>query len=313
MSGSGARPTESVPELSVIVITYGAAEMSLRCLASIAREAPEPLCEVIVVDNGSADGLAAAIAAAHPRFRVIPQRANLGFAAAGNLAADIARGKYLLFLNPDTLIPEGAVARLLRFAEGRLGAGVWGGRTIYGDGSLNPTSCRRRPSLWSLYCSALALDTRFPNSALFAAMNYGGWARDSERQVDIVCGCFLLVERALWDRLAGFSPAFFMYGEDEDFCLRAYRLGYRPVFTPDAEIVHFGSGTEPSQARKLRQIFAARALLIRIHFVPLTRPLAILALALRPCFGRLLARRAFRGVWAQVWAGRRLWLRGRFG
>ncbi|HEY6578832.1 MAG TPA: glycosyltransferase family 2 protein, partial [Rhizomicrobium sp.] len=234
-------------ELSAIMVTYGAREMALASLDSLAREIRRLAGEVIVVDNGPDGALAAEIALRYPDFRVVTQIANLGFAAAGDLAADLARGQFLLFVNPDTVIPERALERLLEFAKVRPDAGIWGGRTLFGDGTINPTSCRRRPSLWSLFCSAFALDTRYPNSALFAAAGYGGWARNDERRVDVVCGCFLLVERRVWDRLGGFSPAFFMYGEDDDLCLRARRLGFRPAFTPSAAIIHYGRGTELNQ------------------------------------------------------------------
>ncbi|MGH6888536.1 MAG: glycosyltransferase family 2 protein [Rhizomicrobium sp.] len=298
--------------LSVIVVTHNAREMTLRCLDSILGEIHDFEDEVIVVDNASGDEMAREMANGFSAFRVLPQDANLGFAAAANLGADSARGQYLLFLNPDTIMLSGSLDHLLQFAQIRPGAGIWGGLTVYGNGKPNPYSCRRRPTLWSLLCSALALDTRFPNSPWFAAMGYGGWDRNSERDVDVVCGCFLLVERALWDRLAGFSPRFYMYGEDEDLCLRARRIGYSPCFTPEASIIHHGSGTEPRQERKMSQILASRALLIRGYFPALVRPLATFLLMLRPLLGRRFGKRALRPLWASVWAGRQLWLAGRF-
>src|ERR1700722_12349528 len=99
-------------------------------------------------------------------------------------------------------------------------------------------------------------------------MGYGGWQRNDERCVDVVCGSFMLVRRAVWDRLGGFSPAFFMYGEDEDFCLRARRIGLAPAFSPRPCIIHSGSGTERNQDRKIRHLLASRALLIRAYFSP---------------------------------------------
>ena len=299
-------------ELSVIVVTYGAREITLQCLESVARESGSFACEVVVVDNGSPHGMAASIASAFPRIRVIAQAANSGFAAAANLASDVARGRYLLFLNPDTIVLGGALDTLLQFAYSRPGAGIWGGRTLFADGAINPTSCRRRPTLWSLFCSAFALDTRYPNSRFFNRFGYGGWPRDDERTVEVICGCFLLIDRRLWDRIAGFSPAFFMYGEDDDLCLRAQRLGFRPVFTAGSTIVHHGSGTETNQERKIRQILAARALLIRAHFSILTRIPAIALLALRPCFGREFAKPGLRNLWGKVWQRRRQWLAGRY-
>lgn len=300
-------------EVSVIVVTYGAMELTMRSLETVAREAAHLNAEVIIVDNGSPGRLADEIASAHPAFRVLALAANTGFAAASNLAADAANGCYLLFLNPDTLLLGGALDRMLEFARRRPQAGIWGGQTLFEDGRINPTSCRRTPNLWRLICTAVALDTCFPNSPLFAAMGYGGWRRDDERSVDVVCGSFMLVQRALWERLGGFSPNFFMYGEDEDICIRARRLGFAPAFSPEPAIIHSGSGTERNQDRKIRHLLASRALLIRAYFPPIMRPLALFLLMLRPWLGRWFAPPPLRNLWRTVWAQHRLWLAGRFG
>jgi hypothetical protein len=299
--------------LSVIVVTYGARDATLRCLGSIARAAEEPAHEIVIVDNGSPDGLAEEIASRFPRFRIAPQAQNLGFAAASNIGANLAHGAYLLFLNPDTIVPEDAFVGMLAFAHRRPAAGIWGGRTIFADGTTNPTSSRRRTTLWTLFCNGLALDTRFRNLALIGSADRPWRQHDKERSVDVVCGCFLLVERRLWDRLGGFSPAYFMYGEDEDLSLRARKLGFCPAFTFDSAVIHFGSGTESDKARKIKQVLSARALYIRMHFSPLTRWLALALLNLRPGFGRLLASPDLRELWRDVWTCRRQWISGRFG
>jgi hypothetical protein len=300
-------------DLSIIIVTYGAREVTFRCLESVARETADIACEVIIVDNGSPDGMAEEIASCFPRFCVHRQQHNLGFAVAGNIAANLARGAYLLFLNPDTIVLKGAFDRILAFARRRPGAGIWGGRTLFAEGEPNPASCRRRTTLWTLFCSALALDTRFPSSPLVGSAGYGTRARDSERSVDVVCGCFLLVDGALWDRLGGFSPAFFMYGEDDDLSYRARKLGFFPAFTPDSAIIHFGSGTETNKERKIRQILAARALYIRIHFSTLAKRSALALLTLRPRLGCRFARPELRNLWRDVWARRAQWAAGRFG
>ncbi len=300
-------------ELSVIIVTYGARLLTLRSLESVAREIGRVSAEVIIVDNGSPEKLAEEISSSHSEFRVLPQAANTGFAAAANLAASATSGSYLLFLNPDTLVLDGAIHCMLEFARRRPQAGIWGGQTLFEDGQVNPTSCRRSPNLWRLFCSAVALDTRFPDSGLFAATGYGGWRRNDERSVDVVCGSFLLVQRALWDRLGGFSPAFFMYGEDEDLCIRAKKIGFAPAFSPEPAIIHTGSGTERDKDRKIRHLLASRVVLIRAYFSPIARPLALLLLLLRPWLGRWFATPALRILWQSVWAQRRLWLAGQFG
>lgn len=299
-------------DLTIILVTFGARELALRCLHSLRRESNGKSWEVRIVDNGSPNRLVDEIVATFPEFHIFSRASNSGFAAAANLAAADARGKRLLFLNPDTVVLEGAIDRLLDFARLRPDSGIWGGRTVFADGRINPAFCRRRPTPWRLLCSSLALDTRFPESSFFGGMGYGDRLGNSEAAVDVVCGCFLLVDRNLWDRLSGFSPAFFMYGEDDDLCLRARRLGYRPRISPASTIVHHGSGSEALQVRKLAQILAARALIIRGYFLKPAVPLGLTLLLLRPCLGRWLAKPHLRKVWRNVWELRQQWLAGEF-
>ena len=312
IAGVAARPGTELPELSVIVVSYGTREMTLECLASLVEETRETAYEVIVVDNASPDGSAEAIAARFPGFSVLAQTDNLGFAAANNLAALSAKGRYLLLLNPDTIVLDGAIDRLMAFAHRRPQAGIWGGRTLFGDRTLNPTSCWRRQTLWNLFCRGVGLSMLFPNSPVFHSEGYGGWRRDSEREVDIVTGCLLLIEKALWDSLGGFAPEFFMYGEDADICLRARKRGARPAITPEATIVHYGGATETNTARKNKRLLAAKALLIRKHFSATGRPPGLALLALRPWLKRLLARDDTQDLWRDVWSSHRQWLNGRF-
>ena len=140
---------EGGPVLSIIVVSYNTREMTLACLQSISEQTQLPH-EVIVIDNRSDDGSADAIAAAFPDHRLIRAERNLGFAAANNLAAREARGDFLLLLNPDTLVLRGALDRLVAFARKRPEARIWGGRTLYADGRLNPGSCWGRITPWSL-------------------------------------------------------------------------------------------------------------------------------------------------------------------
>jgi N-acetylglucosaminyl-diphospho-decaprenol L-rhamnosyltransferase len=299
-------------ELSIIIVTHGARELTKACLKFLAPEAARINGEVIIVDNASPDGLAAEIASLYPHFHLLPQMTNIGFAAAANLGADVARGKHLLFLNPDTVTTDGALARLLEFAQDNPPGGIFGVRTVFADERLNPTCCRRKLTLWRLFCSALGLDTRFSHSALFSGMAYPDIPSHGEFAVDVVCGVCMLVTRTVWDRLSGFSPAFFMYGEDDDFCLRAARLGYTCKLLCEVAIVHHGSGTEPDQARKLCQILAARSLIIRSWFSAPRRPIGLVLLQLRPWLGQFFATRQRRPLWRSVWARHRRWISGRF-
>ena len=306
------------PVLSVLVVSYNTRAMTLEALRSVRAETRTPH-EIVVVDNASTDGSAAAIARAFPDVRLLAERENHGFARATNLAAAEARGEYLLLLNPDTVVLDGAVDRLLAFARAAPQARIWGGRTLHADGALNPTNAWARMSLWSLACQAAGLSALFPRSRLFSPEGYGGWARDSEREVDIVTGCFLLIERALWQRLGGFDPSFVMYGEEADLCLRARALGARPRITPEARIVHHVGAASAMEADRQVMLLKAKTTLIRRHFAPRSRPLALALLHARPwtrlAASGVAARLAGRGRgaharWRAIWARRADWRRG---
>ena len=311
---------DAPPDITIIVVSYETCEMTIACIRSVIAQAVMARYELIVVDNASTDGSAAAIRAAFPEVRLIALDENIGFARANNLAARHARGQRLLLLNPDTIILDHAIDRLHAFAEARPECGIWGGRTVFADGTLNPASCWSRATLWSIFCLAVGL-TRLRGSRLFNPEGYGGWRRDTVRAVDIVTGCFFLIDRALWERCGGFDPLFFMYGEEADLCLRARRFGARPAITPAATIIHHGGASDPDRAEQWVKVLAGRVSLMRRHesaaFVRVGRLLYMLRPLLRiALFGTTghvtgrpdLHRAAQR--WRHVWQERARWING---
>ena len=216
---------------------------------------------------------------------------------------------------------DGAIDRLMDFARRTPDAQIWGGRTLFADGSLNPSSCWRQMTLWNLICRATGLTGVFKDSALFNAEAYAGWPRDTERDVDIVSGCFLLVPRALWEKLGGFDPVFFMYGEEADFCLQARKFGARPRVTPEATIIHYGGASEATRAGKMVKLLAAKSLLIRRHWSPITAWAGVGLLAAWPLtraialtLAGIVTRRSSyieaARTWREIWHHRRDWLGG---
>ncbi|MCR9216964.1 MAG: glycosyltransferase family 2 protein [bacterium] len=310
------------PALSILIISFNTREMTLECIRSVFDQTSKTDFELIVLDNASADGSADAIETEFGgRVRLIRSEDNLGFAGGNNAAAKCAKGEFLLLLNPDTVVLDGAIDKLLAFAAARPDAGIWGGRTVFADGSLNPASCWSRQTLWSLTSQAMGFSSLFRKSSFFNPEGLGGWDREGVRQVDIVSGCFLLIRRDLWDRLDGFHPDFFMYGEEADLCLRAESFGACPMVTSEATIVHHGGASEAVRSDKLQRLLAAKCLLLERQFPksrlgmaksllaawPLTRCLAHSVLS--PI--RASSRRSST-VWRDVWAHRSVWLAGRF-
>ncbi|WP_166260763.1 glycosyltransferase family 2 protein [Marinobacter salicampi] len=309
------------PLVSIIVVSYNTREMTLACLRSVFAETHSFEFEVLVLDNASEDGSASAIEADFgDRVRLIAKKTNLGFAAGNNVAAKQAAGEYLLLLNPDTVVLDNAVDKLLSFARSRPDAGIWGGRTVFSDGALNPGSCWSRQTLWSLASQMSGLSSVFRKNSMCNPEGMGSWNREGVRYVDIVSGCFLLIKRELWLQLGGFREEFFMYGEDADLCLRAHKLGSRPIITGSSTIVHYGGASETVHADKLVRLLKAKMLLIQTHFPGYSRWLGRRLLALWPLsrfwaysllsqVGRSFTVR--RSMWGDVWRRRSEWSDGR--
>jgi hypothetical protein len=313
-------PEEDQPvELSILIISYNSKAVTLEALESLFRHPPSVNFEVILLDNCSPDASAEAIRAAFPRIELIANSENVGFARANNIAAERARGRRILLLNPDTISLAQSHDALWAFAERTPDRGIWGGRTLFADLSLNATSCWRRMTLWSVFCSALGLTYAFPRSRLFASEAYGDWKRDTEADVDVVTGCFLLIDTQLWRRLGGFDPAFFMYAEEADLCLRARKVGARPGITPNSEIIHLGGVSEATAVEKLVRTTRGRVTLMRKHWSSPALAAGLLLMLLwsglrlvgsRFASGRRDAPGTSRDKWRQVWMRRKEWLAG---
>ncbi len=315
-------PLPSSPLVSIIVISYNTREMTLECLSSVVNETIDCPYELIVVDNNSQDGSPEAIAELFPNIKLMALKDNLGFAKANNLAAEQASGDYYLLLNPDTIVLDRAIDRIVEFAKERPDAGIWGGRTFYGDKSLNPYSCWRQTTLWSLFCQVSGIANLFPQSALFNSEAYGGWQRDTIREVDIVTGCFFLITKELWTDLKGFDPEFFMYGEEADLCLRAAKKGYSPIVTPEAGIVHYGGASETVQEDKTVRLLKGKISLIKRHWPPVKRDIGAFLYLMWPVRQNIMRsilklirpKEKFNEnaaqAWRQVWKRRNEWRKG---
>lgn len=300
---------------SVVVVTYRCRDAARDCLASLYENAGDVSLEVVVVDNASGDGTDDLVREEFPDARLFALEENIGFGRAVNLAAEHARGEYLLLLNPDTVVHAGMPAELISFARSLPAPAICGGRTLRPDGRLDPGSCWGAPSLWSLFCFATMLSTAFKGSRVFDPESLGGWKRDSVRDVDIVTGCLLFVPKELWLDLGGFDPRFFVYGEDADLALRAAAAGVRRVITPDAVVTHEVGVSSATRPDKLILLFRGKVTLLRKHWGPVKSRLGVALVAggvgLRAVQARLLGRGG--GVasgWPALWRARSEWLPG---
>ena len=308
------------PKISIIVVSFNTREMTIECLRSIIRETSEWDYEVQVIDNCSSDGSLEAIErefGADPRFVIESAASNLGFAAANNQLSKSARGEYLLLLNPDTVIQDQAIDRLIRFADANPKNGIWGGRTLFADGRLNPTSCWGPFTVWSELCAAFGLRAIFPNSMLFHPRGYGSWQRDTVREVGVVTGCFLLIRREDWEKFGGLDPEFFMYGEETDLCMRAIKDGMRPIVTPEATIIHHGGASETILLDKLIRLQDGQIRLFRRHFSRIgfeavfqAMKAGVVIRAMITGLKNRITRNAEENMWSELWRRRAEWTRG---
>lgn len=305
----------SVPELSIILVSYNTADYICRALESLFRETPDTAFEVIVVDNASSDDSVIRIRENFPQVKLIDTGKNPGFAGGVQTGAQQAQGEYLLLLNPDTVILAGAVERLMAFARQHPKNGIWSGITLNNDLSLNTQHAWSRPTFSSLLFSALGLSKLFSQTCLFNQANYGCWRRNTAKEVDIVSGCFFLTKRSLWDKLGGLDSRFFMYAEEADYCLRAQQLGYRPIVTPDARIIHHGGVSHTRFSGKLVKLLKGKVELVNRHVAPWKRPaykflLYLYVLNKHVLYTLLKPRSEQRREWQTVFAQRADWLQG---
>jgi GT2 family glycosyltransferase len=229
------------PDLSVIIVNWNARELLRNCLRSIEADSGRLSLETIVVDNASTDGSAKMIASEFPSVRLILNKRNGGFAAANNQGLRAARGRYVLLLNPDTVVLDDALSRALERAETDSTIGLLGCQVRTAPDVIQRT-CFRFPSPLTTLLWVSGLSSRFPGSPLFGWATYGRWDRRSEREVDVVSGMFMLVRREALEDVGLMDEDFFLYAEEADWCRRFWKAGRRCVFTPAARVLHVDGG-----------------------------------------------------------------------
>jgi len=226
-------------KLSIVIICWNDRKVIDDCLRSIYKETHDIDFEILVSDNGSTDGSIEFIRNKYPRVRIIENRANLGFAKGNNAGIFQSSGQYVLILNPDTIIQDHALEKLVAFADGHPGAGGFGCRVLNRDGSYQGPA-RPFPSAFRDLLAALYLRSLARLSDLFISDTYTGWNGDSERLVDWQSGCCVMFRAHLLKQLGGFDDQFFYHFEEVDLCRRVWNAGYTVIYTPEAVITHLG-------------------------------------------------------------------------
>lgn len=264
------------PDLSIIIVSWNVRDLLRACLRTVVsgqasgvrRQDSDPCplttdpCpltpEIIVIDNASADGSAAMVAAEFPDVKLIANRDNRGFTAGNNQGLALAQGRYVLFLNPDTEVVGDALATMVAYLDAHPEVGALGPQLRYGDGS--PQSSRRRfPTLLTALFESTPLAWHWPGNP---------WARryrmedqtcevfetsqvSAAEEVDWLVGAALLVRRETLEQIGGFDEGYFMYSEELDWCRRAKAAGWQIVYLPAVQIIHH-------EGKSSEQVVAAR-------------------------------------------------------
>jgi GT2 family glycosyltransferase len=238
-------------DVSVVIVNWNTRDMLRDCLRSVYEQTKDIAFEVIVVDNASADGSAAMVRTECPQTVLIDNRDNRGFAAANNQAMAVGRGRYVLLLNPDTLVLDGAVQKTVAYADAHPDVGVLGCQ-VWENESVIQRTCFRFPSVWGTFIQAVGLYRLFPRSRLLGREKMGDWNRDDERNVDVVSGMYMLVRREAIEAVGVMDEDYFVYGEETDWCCRFWKAGWRCVFAPIARIIHRDGGSKSTEQVSVR-------------------------------------------------------------
>jgi len=226
-------------KLSIVVICWNDLKVISDCLESIVKGTHSIEYEILVSDNGSTDGSVEFIHQNYPMVRVIENGANLGFAKGNNAGIQASTGEYVLILNPDTIIHDGALDKWIEFADRHTEAGAFGCRVLNPDGSYQGPA-RPFPTIWRGWISALCLRPLAYLSDVFTSDTYTGWKGDTERSIDWQSGCCVMFRGELLRGMGGFDERFFYHFEEVDLCLRVWKAGYSIVYAPDVTITHLG-------------------------------------------------------------------------
>jgi GT2 family glycosyltransferase len=236
-------------DLSVVIVGWNAKHYLELCLASLEEAPPRRSMEVFVVDNASEDGTSEMIETRFPNVTLIKSSENLGFSKGNNVAIRECRGRYIALVNPDVVVLPGCLDALADFLDQNPKVGNVGPRVLNPDMTLQ-SSCRRFPTLWNNFCSAMGLATKFQKSKFFAGEHMLYFSYDQTIPVEVVVGCFSMIRRETFEAVGLLDEDLFMYGDDVDWCRRCWNAGWEVYFFPGARAIHDrGKTTAPYPVR----------------------------------------------------------------
>lgn len=257
-------------KLSIVIPTYNAHEWIQGCIDSIRLHHPSCDHEIIVVDDQSTDDTVAIVRAQCPDVRLFANEKNVGFGKTVNVGLKAAAGAYILVLNNDTWMHEGALDAMIGYLDAHPDTGIVGPKVLSGDGSLQQQCRRRIPTPIAALLYFTGVTRMFPKNEAVAGYLMTAADENQTTEVDAVSGACLMVRRTVLDRIKGFDEEYYLYGEDMDFCWRTKLAGWKVVYFPEAIITHFGGQGGTGKKRLYATIEWHRAMWIfyRKHRAP---------------------------------------------
>lgn len=254
-------------QLSIIIVNYNVKYFLEQCLSSVVKACKNIQAEIFVIDNNSTDGSKDFFANRFKEVNFTWKEENVGFSKANNEVVKLATGQKILFLNPDTIVPEDCFEKCLTFFSSKKNIGAIGPKMIDGSGNYLPESKRGFPSLFTSINKMAGLTRLFPHNKYFARYYLGHLSGNKTNEVDVLAGACMMVDKNVLDETAGFDEAFFMYGEDIDLSYRIQKAGYRNYYFADTTIIHFkGESTQKEQMKYIRHFYGAMMLFVKKHY-----------------------------------------------
>lgn len=229
-------------DISIIIVSWNAKAFLEECLDSLSAPLAQDNVEIFVVDNASSDGSPEMVEAKFPRVKLIQAGGNLGFSKANNLGIRASTGRYVCLINSDVKVLGDCLWAMVKFMDENPTVGIGGPRMLNRDGTMQ-VSCRKLPSLWNNFCASSGLAAAFPHTAFFTSEQMFYFPHDRVARVEVIAGCYWIVRRSAMDQFGLLDEAFFIYGEDVDWCRRCWTSGWEIVFAPVGEAIHYQGGS----------------------------------------------------------------------
>ena len=252
----------STCDVSIVIVNWNTRDYLRNCINSIVAESNDCSYEIIVVDNASNDNSCEMLKKEFPSVQLIANSTNNGFAAANNQGMRIAKGRYVLLLNPDTIVLEKAIVKCIAFVDKRQEVGIVGCQVLDDEVKIQNT-CFRFPSPLTILLTQLGFTRKFAKSHWLGFSEIGWWDRKDEREVEVVTGMFMLARQSAIKQVGLMDEDYFIYAEEADWCYRFWKAGYKCVFTPTARIIHVdGGGKSTAQIPKRMFVQKQKSLLL---------------------------------------------------